>query len=340
MPAPAALRAADVALVLIGRNEGERFRQCLDSLPAGTAVVVYVDSGSTDGSVALARARGVEVVELDLARPFTAARARNAGFERALACAPDARAVQFVDGDCALVPGWLEAALEALDADPRRAAVCGWRRERHPDASLYNKLCDLEWLAPPLDDVGEFGFGGDVLIRADAFRAAGGYAEDLIAGEDPELSARLRGAGHAVVRIDVAMTRHDAAIHHLRAYWIRSKRGGHAVAEVAERHRETRLFARHLRSIAIWGALLPAAAVVALVLPGFSGAPVLLAIAALFGLQVARIARSQEPARFTQRDALLWAACCLLSQPAKALGALQYLGSRLRGRRQRLIEYK
>ena len=48
---------ADVAVVAIGRNEGERLRACLASVVPLAACVVYVDSGSTDGSVAMARTR-------------------------------------------------------------------------------------------------------------------------------------------------------------------------------------------------------------------------------------------------------------------------------------------
>ena len=69
---------ADVAVVAIGRNEGERLRACLHSVLDVAALVVYVDSGSSDGSAQRARAHCAEVVELDPARPFSAARARNA----------------------------------------------------------------------------------------------------------------------------------------------------------------------------------------------------------------------------------------------------------------------
>lgn len=68
-------------VVVIGRNEGERLRQCLRSL-LPTVVAVYVDSGSTDGSAKWARDNGAEVVDLDASVPFTAARVRNAGFQR------------------------------------------------------------------------------------------------------------------------------------------------------------------------------------------------------------------------------------------------------------------
>src|ERR1700733_8869724 len=68
-------------VVVIGRNEGQRLITCLQSLSDATAVI-YVDSNSTDGSVKAAQDRNINIIELDLSVPFTAARARNAGFTR------------------------------------------------------------------------------------------------------------------------------------------------------------------------------------------------------------------------------------------------------------------
>src|SRR3546814_6782852 len=97
-------RRGNIGLVAIGRNEGERLRLCLGSVP-GDMPIAYIDSASTDGSAELARSMGAVVVELDLALPFTAARARNAGLEAILGAWPDLEYVQFVDGDCELEPG-------------------------------------------------------------------------------------------------------------------------------------------------------------------------------------------------------------------------------------------
>jgi len=69
-----------IAAIAIGRNEGPRLEACLASLrAAGLTRIVYVDSGSTDGSVDAATDTGAVVVPLDMSKPFTAARARNAG---------------------------------------------------------------------------------------------------------------------------------------------------------------------------------------------------------------------------------------------------------------------
>src|ERR1700686_613653 len=199
------LLARRVGLVAIGRNEGQRLERCLGSLPVA-ATVAYVDSGSTDGSVQLARARGAEVVELDMSSPFTAARARNAGFRRLREIAPALPYVQFVDGDCELSRDWPEHAASYLDSHADIVAVCGRRRERFPERSIYNWLCDREWDGP----LGEVrAFGGDVMMRANALEDVRGYRDDLIAGEEPELCVRLRAAGWRIWRLKSEMTVHD-----------------------------------------------------------------------------------------------------------------------------------
>src|SRR5262249_40027051 len=152
---------------VIGRNEGRRLVDCLESLkPNAAATIIYVDSGSTDGSVPAAEASGAVIVSLDPKIPFTTARARNEGFAKLLQLKPDTQFVQFVDGDCGLEPTWLHTALNFLRDRNDVAVVCGRRRERYPERSLYNRLCDIEWDTP----VGEAkACGGDSLIRVSIF---------------------------------------------------------------------------------------------------------------------------------------------------------------------------
>ena len=323
---------ADMGVVAIGRNEGERLRACLGSLTGRVGLGVYVDSGSTDGSVALARQLGAEVVALDLARPFTAARARNAGFERLLELKPQLRWVQFVDGDCELAPGWLAEAGRFLEARPEVAVVCGRLRERRPEASIYNQLCDIEWNTP----VGEArACGGIAMMRVNALRAAGGFVEALIAGEEPELCVRLRAAGWRVWRIDAEMAWHDAAMTRFRQWWRRTLRGGYAFAQGAALHGAPpeRHWVRETRSALAWGAGVPLAALAATALAGPWGALVLLAYPA----QVARLAlRSGSAQQLRWRGPLF----LVLGKLPEALGVLRFLLHRMRGRNGALIEYK
>ena len=317
----------DLAAVVIGRNEGARLAACLDSLAAaGLTRVIYVDSGSTDGSPALAAARGATVVDLDMAQPFTAARARNAGLA-ALTDRPP-RYAQLIDGDCTLVPGWIDAATAFLDTNPRVAIVAGRRRERAPNLSPYNRLCDREWNTP----IGEAtACGGDALVRPDALQQVGGFDPSLIAGEEPDLCLRLRRAGWRIWRIEAEMALHDAAMTRFAQFWTRARRAGHAYAEGAARYGAApeRHFVRETRRALIWGLGLPAATLLATLLAG----PIGLALLAAYPLQVARLAR---------RDGLsrpAWEAALLLTL-AKFAETQGILGYHLRRRPARLIEYK
>ncbi|MGH7290017.1 MAG: glycosyltransferase family 2 protein, partial [Myxococcota bacterium] len=246
--------AADrIGVVVIGRNEGDRLVRCLESLRGEARRIVYVDSSSSDASVAKARVSGASVLELDPEIPFTAARARNAGFERLIAERPDLELVQFVDGDCEVRSGWLEYAAECLDERRELAVACGRRRERFPARSAYNRIADIEWDTP----VGDArSCGGDSLMRVRAFQAVGGFDASLIAGEEPELCLRLRRAGYKVARLPCEMTLHDAAMLHFSQFWRRAVRAGHAYAEAAYRHgREPERFGvRPVVSSAVWGA--------------------------------------------------------------------------------------
>jgi len=114
-----------IGVIAIGRNEGKRLIDCLTSVRSATADIVYVDSGSTDGSVAAAEAIGACVVKLDLTRPFTAARARNEGFEALKALRPSVRFIQFIDGDCTLAQPWIERALALCKCERTSQSYAG-----------------------------------------------------------------------------------------------------------------------------------------------------------------------------------------------------------------------
>lgn len=322
-----------LAAIVIGRNEGERFRRCLDSLVGKANPIVYVDSGSTDGSIEYARSLGVEVLDLDASIAFTAARARNGGFDRVNELAPDVERVMFVDGDCEVDPDWLPAAERFLDEHAGYAVVCGRRRERYPEATVYNYLCDVEWNTP----VGDArSCGGDALMRAEAFNAVGGFNPGLIAGEEPELCVRLRGAGWKIRRIDHEMTLHDADVTRFSQWWTRARRSGHAYAEGASMHgaRPERHSVRESQRAVVWGMVVPLVAIATS--PFTKGLS--LALLLLYPLNLARIAKrlsgEGEPRPWTVATFLM------LAKFPESLGWLRYQVGRLTGSRSKLIEYK
>jgi GT2 family glycosyltransferase len=325
-----------IGIVVIGRNEGDRLTRCLRSASKSGAPVVYVDSGSTDDSVTRARDLGATVVELDPSKPFTAARGRNEGFQKLRALHPEIELVQFLDGDTELYPRWIERAAETLTRDRTVTAVCGRRREREIDQSIYNLLCDMEWNTPVGD---AHAFGGDVMIRACDFEDVGGYDASLIAGEDPDLAVRLRQRGKRIVRLDEDMTLHDAALHRFSQWWTRAKRGGHAYAEGAHRHGDSpqRHWVKETRSNWLWGAGVPLFGAM-LFLPSLGTSAV--ASSSAYAVLLLKIYRDCRRRGMSAKEARIYATFATLAKIPQALGQATYWWRRLRGRATKLIEYK
>lgn len=320
------------AVVAIGRNEGERLAKCLDSVVGGASLVVYVDSGSTDGSVSLARSTGIEVVELDTRIPITAAKARNEGFKRLRELAPDLSHVQFVDGDCEVVSGWFENGIRFLDEHGDVAIVCGRLRERDPNLSIYNMLCEIEWDTPVGDAKA---CGGNAMVRVSAFEKVGGYRSDMIAGEEPELCVRLRAMGWRISRLDKEMAVHDAAIASFSQWWKRMVRGGYAFAHGAQLHGASpeRFCVRESLSAWIWGLGVPVGVIGLAV---WSGVWALI----LFLVYPLRIAHLALRGGRSARENWWRAGFLVLGKFPELLGQIRFLLDRYLGRQSRVIEYK
>jgi GT2 family glycosyltransferase len=326
------MSADEIGIIAIGRNEGQRLIECLASVKSATSNFVYVDSGSADGSIAAAEEIGALVIKLDLTQPFTAARARNEGFAALKAFRPNVRFVQFIDGDCILVPGWLSKALAFMEQRRDVAVVCGRLRERFPTASIYNQLLDLEYSTP----IGEaISCGGIALMRVQAFQGVGGFRSRLIAGEEPELCVRLREIGWKIWRLDEEMAQHDAAMSRFGQWWVRSVRGGHAHAEVSQIHRGSPFWIwgrGDTASTVFWGGLVP-------VLIGFGTLlhPLALCGAIIYPLQVCRMAIRQGANCW---NSWLYAIFMRIAKFAHMQGLLKYYWRRWRGKTIQLIEYK
>ncbi|MGB4813106.1 MAG: glycosyltransferase [Methylophilaceae bacterium] len=323
---------ARVGVVIIGRNEGERLVNCLNSLSSQASQLVYVDSGSSDESVNVAQRLGATVVSLDMTIPFTAARARNEGFAQLKALYPHVDFVQFVDGDCEVVTTWLSSAITFMGENIKVAAVCGRRRERFPDQTIYNKLCDIEWNTP----IGEAkACGGDVLMRVVALEHANGYRADLIAGEEPELCVRFRAAGWKIWRLDAEMTLHDAAMTRFGQWWKRTMRAGHAFAEGAYLHGAPpeRHWIAEARRAWIWAVLIPLIAL----LVGLFNFKLGLLVLLIYPIQVVRLALSSS---LKGKASWIVSFFTVLGKFPEMFGQIKFLKRLYSGKQGRLIEYK
>jgi glycosyltransferase involved in cell wall biosynthesis len=329
-----------IGVVVIGRNEGERLKRCLRSLQAQLPEqlpIVYVDSGSTDGSLDFARSLGVHVIELEMTQPFTAARARNRGWQHLLRHFPDLDYVQFIDGDCELVPDWLQTAVPWLDQAQALAIVFGRNHEMFPQASLYHQLADMEWNASPIGETEAC--GGIMLMRVAALKAVDGFNGALICGEEPEMCIRLRRQGWKIRRIDADMSYHDIDMHHFGQWWRRSIRNGWSVAEGFVMHGASpeRYMVKGYWSGWFWGAVIPGMALLLL----WPTQGISLGLLLCYPILMYRVYGSRRrKCGDAPRPALLYALFCTLFKFPQVIGHCQYWLVRWQRRTPTLIEYK
>ena len=318
--------ASTTGVVVIGRNEGERLRRCLASVCGSGLPVIYVDSASTDHSLDIARSMGCDLVELGSSRPLTASRARNEGFDLLCRVHPTVQFIQFVDGDCILREGWIEAAVAEMSTHSDLAIVCGRLHERHADTSMYKRLAAMEWDQP----IGDVKYtGGIFMVRRIAFEEAGGFNGQMICAADPELCVRIRQHQWRIFRADMTMALHDAAMERMGQWWWRSVRCGHGYADGAALHGRSpdRFYVRQVHSAVFWGLFLPMGIIVSagVTLAWSSWAWIvsgtLLAGYPLLGCRVYRATRRQGR---TVSDALLYAMACVVGKLPVAIGILRY----------------
>ncbi len=331
------MKSSDIktGIVVIGRNEGDRLKRCLQSVLPQTANIVYVDSGSSDGSVDYARLQKIEVVELDMSVPFSAGRARNIGFDCLLDKHPDLELVQFIDGDCELLSGWIDAAVLFLAENSGYAIVTGRVKERYPERSLYNWLCDIEWAKEPGDILS---CGGIFMVRVPAFRSVDGFNASMIAGEEPELCYRLRQRDWRLHSLSRLMTLHDANILHFYQWWKRMIRGGYAYAQGYYLHRKEKNPHQKQQTIRIvfWAAVIPLFTLSSFFLIGFWAFLFL----GLYPAQVLRLVPQMTKRGGSFYGGLLLAFFNVLLKFPQFFGILQFYKRKFLSEKQHIIEYK
>lgn len=317
-----------VGVVVIGRNEGQRLVLCLESISAMGLPCIYVDSQSKDNSVVEAKERGAITLVLDDSSPINASRARNAGFEKISQAFPELDYIHFIDADCELNISWIEHACEALDTKKDVSIVAGRLHEKHRNKSVYMRLCDIDWYIPP-------GYakrcGGIFTIKREAFEELGGFDESLIAGADPEFCHRLELKGGRVLVLNVDMGTHDSAMYHFSQWTKRCIKVGFGYAN------GTQWANFQTKSIIFWGMILP----IIIIASSALISPLFMFGITLYFVQVLRIYLSGiDIGTNSLYDRWLYSASCVLAKFPQAAGATRFYINKVRGKRQKIIEYK
>ena len=332
------MSGAELAVVVIGRNEGKRLVACFESIRASnglpeSAELIYVDSNSTDGSPERAEACGAKVLVVGAGK-LSAARARNLGWRAATA-----PIVLFLDGDTILHPDFVARGMKEFE-NQQVAVVWGHRREIRPEASIYNRILDLDWIFP----AGLTAYcGGDALVRRASLERANGFNPDLIAGEEPDLCRRMRAAGDQILHIDVPMTGHDISMFHFSQYWRRAVRTGHAYAEIADRYRTSPdpFWSKEARANILRGSFYALAGIGVFAAAILAGS-LLPLFAGLLGFAIlsVRTALKSKWKGVSWNTLLLFGIHSHVQQVPVLQGQIQYKLGRWRKQESELIEYK
>ena len=196
-----------ISVVVIGRNEAAHLGACMKSIRSSLGVlsyeIIYVDSRSSDDSVAIAKAHGARCFVLE-AESTTAGLGRLVGTKEARG-----EYLLFLDGDMQLQKGFCEKAMMAM-ASKGYDGCSGVRRDVYMKGDQVagenpNYFgCTAERVAPE--------FGGAVFLKKEALERAGGWSPDTIACEEAELHARLRASGAVIAELPVPMIVHTDAV--------------------------------------------------------------------------------------------------------------------------------
>lgn len=324
----------NIGVVVIGRNEGERLKRCLSSVLDQVDRIVYVDSGSSDGSVEYAESLQIEVARLDMSIPFCAGRARNEGFYHLVKKHEQLEYIQFIDGDCELQDGWLTFGVQFLEENSKCAVVAGRRKERFPEQSIYNLLCDIEWNTP----IGEAkACGGDFIIRKCAFEEVQGFNPTVIAGEEPDLCYRLRKKNWSIFRLDHPMTLHDAAITRFSQWWKRCVRTGHAYAQGYALHAQDGQLYCLKESVKswLWAFIFP---VIVLILALTINKAIFIMFTAYF-IQIVKITINMNNRIEDVRKSMIYSIFTVAGKLPQFIGQLLFLKRKFTGEEYSIIEY-
>lgn len=203
-----------LSFIVIARNQAGTVLASLDSAfraahAAGldSFEVIYVDSNSTDDTIALVGAQfGSSVRVARLTGEMNAGIARNVGAKIA-----SGRSLFFADGDMELDPEFLRIALDSR-GEPIHPVITGQLPEKlyNPEGQLIGEASD-RYCIRELHHRAEL--GGVFLIERALFASMGGFAAEMRCNEDIDLALRLARKGVLTLAID-----RPIAIHHTVDY--------------------------------------------------------------------------------------------------------------------------
>lgn len=206
-----------VSVIIVTRNEESHIKECVESILESLAPyrgeVVLVDSSSEDKTVEVAAHFPVKILQLRRDWVHSASAGFHVGFKN---CRGDY--VCFIGGDMKLNPRWLPEALAVL----RNEAVAGVsglvlnKFDENGGSEIIRRRISFGFDNMTLGDVDVL--GGPAMFRRTVLEKVGSYHPFLKAGEEAELSSRIRSLGYRLIRLEVEMVEHHDSCPSLKSY--------------------------------------------------------------------------------------------------------------------------
>jgi len=203
--------APAASIILATRDRREELEAALDSVAAqpGSFEVIVVDDGSRDGTPAMLAGRP-HVVTIRREAPGGPGLARNDGARRARA-----PVLVFLDSDCKVLEGWLEAMLAPLERSD--VGAVGGAEALDPEEPLLGRVFHYVLTSPLTTGRIRGGSGGraakyrprsySLAVRRRDFERAGGFLP-MHHGEDIDFVTRIEQLGLALVHAPGALVHH------------------------------------------------------------------------------------------------------------------------------------
>ncbi len=179
-------------------NSEKTIKNCLESILAITKNIVMVDSGSTDGTINIAKKYSIKLL-----KSKNLANGRNVALN-------DCRTkyIAYIDSDVIIKKDWLEKIMPFAKKDV--AGINGRLVEKYqeylPDSWRAFHLSQ-DWGDKAISP--EFLFGSNVLFQKDALEKAGGFDEKYGTNyEDVDISLRLKSANYKLAHCPDALCYH------------------------------------------------------------------------------------------------------------------------------------
>ena len=224
-----------ISVVVPVRNGAATIVDCLSAIlnqdyPPDRFEILMVDNGSTDDTVARAKALSSDITIVEESTPGPSA-ARNTG-----AAWANHPLIAFTDSDCFPVPGWLSALVRHRRVQPEADFIGGPIVPRDPEnpAERYGQRF-FEQERVITHEKWPFAISANLMIAKSRLQAFGSFDEQCRLGEDVELSYR------ALLHHDASFSfAADAVVRHAnprsyRAIYRKGRQHGQAAAFLRKR---------------------------------------------------------------------------------------------------------